>query len=181
MSLNEKSSIVADSTFFLCFLEDIEQPEVLARMLNRFDFLMTPLVYKEVSKCANFKNIETNPKLILVPRENLGEILRPFFSKKQIEKGETEVIELAYEFYANGTPRTFILDDNEPREFITRNLSYLVDLMIGTVGFVGECYYKYEILEKNEATVILFTISMSNFRVSKEIISEVLAKIDTCR
>jgi len=170
--------MLADSSFYLCFLEDIEQPEVLLRILRRFDFLITPIVYKEVSKCNNFGYIQFNPKITMFPKENLGEILKPFFGKKEIEKGETEVIELAYEFYADGTPKKFILDDNEPRLFVTRNLPYLLGLMIGTVGFVGECCYEYQILEKNEAVAILLVIRTSNFRVAPEIISEVLTKIE---
>ena len=179
MSLNEPNPMLADSSFYLCFLEDIEQPEVLTRILSRFDFLITPIVYKEVSKSGNFECVRSNPKIILFPKENLGEALRPFFSKRQMEKGETEVIELAYEFYADSAPKMFILDDKEPRLFVMQNLPYLVNLMVGTVGFVGKCCYEYEILEKSEATAILTVISTSTFRVAPEIISEVLAKIDS--
>ncbi|MGD0978050.1 MAG: hypothetical protein ABR962_02795 [Candidatus Bathyarchaeia archaeon] len=179
MSWIEPTQILADSSFYLCFLEDIKQPEVLTRILNRLDFLITPIVYEEVSKSDNFKHFRSNPKIILLPKENLGEILKPFFSKGQIEKGETEVIELAYEFYADGTPKMFILDDKEPRLFVMRNLPYLVELMVGTVGFVGKCYYEYEILKKNEASAILLVISTSTFRVEPEIINEVLTKINS--
>jgi predicted nucleic acid-binding protein len=171
--------MLADSTFYLCFLDDIEQPEVLIKILDRFNFLITPIVYKEVSKSNNFGHIQFNPKIIMFPKENLGEILRPFFSKKEIEKGETEVIELAYEFYADGTPKMFILDEKEPRLFVTRNLPYLVELMIGTVAFVGECYYEYAILGKSEAASIVLLISTSKFRVSAEVISEVFSKIES--
>jgi predicted nucleic acid-binding protein len=171
--------MLADSSFYLCFLEDIKQPEVLKRILGSFKFLITPIVYDEVSKSENFKHIGSNPRIILLPKENFGEVLRPFFSKKEIEKGETEVIEVAYQFYADGNPRMFILDDKEPRLFVMRNLPYLVELMIGTIGFIGRCSYEYEILEKNEASAILLVISTSTFRVEPEIISEVLAKINS--
>jgi len=178
VSLNESSEMLADSSFYLCFLEDIKQPEVLLRILQRFDFLITPIVYKEVSKSDNFNRIQSCHRLRLISKENLGEILKPFFSQKEIEKGETEVIELAYEYYAEGRPRMFIIDDKEPRLFVTRNLPYLSELMVGTVGFVGECYYEYAILDKNEASVLLLVISTSSFRVTPEIISEVLHQIE---
>jgi predicted nucleic acid-binding protein len=175
--LNETNVMLADSSFYLCFLEDIEKPEVLKKLLDGFTFLITPIVYNEVSKSRNFKHIKANPKIILLPKENLGEALRPFFSKKEIEKGETEVIELAYQFYVDNNPKMFILDERGPRLFVYRNLPYLAKLMIGTVGFVGKCYYKYAILEKNEASTIVVVISKSKFRVSAEVISEVLSKI----
>ena len=170
---------LADSSFYLCFLEDIEQPQVLIRILDKCDFLITPIVYKEVSKSDNFKNIQTHPKMFLVQKQYLGEALRPLFSKKQIEKGETEIIELAYHLYADNTPKKFILDDKEPRLFVQRNLPYLKKLMIGTIGFVGECYYEYHIFEKGEASTTVVVIGKSNFRVSAEVIREVLAKIDS--
>lgn len=179
MPLNETNEILADSSFYLCFLDDIEQPEVLERVLERFDFLVTPIVYKEVSKSINFKYVQNHPKIILVPKNHLGEVLRPFFSEKEIEKGETEVIELAYQFYANNDPRIFIIDEEGSRLFIIRNLPYLEKLMIGTVGFVGQCYYEYGILEKNEAYAIVLAISTSKFRVSAEVIRDVLSKIDS--
>lgn len=178
MSLNKSNEMLSDSSFYLCFLEDIEQPDVLLRIMQRFDFLITPIVYKEVSKSHNFGRIQSCPKLKLLQKESLGEILKPFFSKKEIEKGETEVIELAFEYYVAGLPRMFIIDDKEPRLFVTRNLPYLSDLMIGTVGFVGECSYEYAILDKYEASALLLLISTSSFRVEPEVISEVLAKID---
>jgi predicted nucleic acid-binding protein len=169
--------MLADSSFYLCFLEDIEQPQVLNRVLDRFDFLITPTVYREVGKSENFKSVQSHPKLVLIPKENLGEVLRPFFSKRQIEKGETEVIELAYQFYADENPKKFIIDDKEPRLFVIRNLPDLSKLMVGTVGFVGECYYEYDVLGKSEAAAIVLVISRSNFRVSAEVIREVLSKI----
>ena len=179
MLLNESKEILADSSFFICFLDDIEKPNVLDKILEKFDFLITPIVYTEVSKSINFKHIQKHPKILRVKKENLGEALRPLFSKKEIEKGETEIIELAYHFYVNGASRFFILDDDGPRFFVKRNLPHLEKLMIGTVGFVGECYYVCKILEKTEASAIVIIIGESKFRVSAEVIKEVLSKIES--
>ena len=148
-------------------------------MLDNFVFLITPIVQKEISRSGSFRNIQSHPKLFLYSKENLGEALRPFFSKKQIEKGETEVIELAYELYINGTPTWFILDDKQPRFFVVQNLPYLKNFMIGTVGFLGECYYEYKVFEKGETVAVIILISKSTFRVSADVISDVLAKIES--
>jgi predicted nucleic acid-binding protein len=115
----------------------------------------------------------------LVKKEHLGEALKPLFSEKQIQKGETEVIELAYQLFAEKNPTKFIMDDKEPRLFVTRNLPYLVRYMVGTVGFVGECYYNYHIFGKQEAYDTVVIIGASDFRVSKEVIKEVLSKIES--
>jgi len=136
-------------------------------------------VQEEVSRSSNFTQIQFHQKLIPYPKENLGEALRPFFSERQIQKGETEVIELAYDFFINGDSKMFILDDKQPRLFVQNNLHYLEDLMIGTVGFVGDCYCEYRIIEKGNARELVILISESPFRVSVDIIREVLAKIDS--
>jgi len=179
MLLNETNEILADSSFYLCFLDDIEQPKVLERILERFDFLITPIVYKEVSRSTHFKYVKNHPKIILVSKESLGEALRPFFSEKEIEKGETEVIELAYQFYANNDSKFFIIDEEGPRLFVIRNLPYLGKLMIGTVGFVGDCYSRCGILDKSEAYALVIMIDRSKFRVSAEVIRVVLSKMES--
>lgn len=179
MLSSDSNQIVADSTFYLCFLEDIHKPEVLIHVLDFFDFLITPLVQEEVSRSISYTEIQSHPKLIPYPKENLGEALRPFFSEKQIQKGETEVIELAYDFFINGNPKLFILDDKQPRSFVHRTLPYLEDLMIGTVGFVGDCYCDYSIIEKDNAQALVILISESPFWVSADVIRKVLAKIDS--
>jgi predicted nucleic acid-binding protein len=179
LPLNEDSQIVADSTFYLCFLEDIHKPDVLIHVLDNFDLLITPLVQREVSNSSNFIKIQLHPKLVPYQKENLGEALRPLFSEKQIRKGETEVIELAYDFYINGKSTMFILDDKQPRSFVHRILPYLEDFMIGTVGFVGDCYCEFGIIEKGNVKGLIILISQSPFRVSADVIREVLAKIDS--
>lgn len=179
MPVTEDNQIVADSTFYLCFLEDIKRPEALKSIIDEFDLLITPLVYKEVDCSSNFDVIKNHPKLILYPQEVLGEALRPFFSEKQILKGETEVIELAYNFYVDGTPKILILDDKQARSFVLRQLPYLQESLIGTVGFVGDCYCEYNVFEKDTAKTLVILIGESPFRVSAYVIREVLSKIDS--
>ena len=64
------------------------------------------------------------------------------------------------------------------RDFAYKNLLYLSELMVGTVGFVGECYYKYAILDKNEATARVLVIGQFSFGVTQVGISKVLHKIE---
>lgn len=175
----EDSQIVADSTFYLCFLEDIKNPEALKSIIDKFDLLITPMVYKEVDCSGNFGKIKNHQKLILYPKESLGEALRPFFSEKQILKGETEVIELAYNLYIIGKPKILILDDKQARSFVLRQLPYLQESLVGTVGFVGDCYCEYNVFEKDAAKTLVILIGESPFRVSVDVIREVLAKIDS--
>ena len=68
--------------------------------------------------------------------ENFDELLKPFFSVKEIEKGEDEVIAIAYVFNILELYFYFILDDESARHFVEINFSELKDRMYGTVGFI---------------------------------------------
>ena len=109
---------------------------------------------------------------------NFSEILRPFFSKYENEKGEGEIVALAVLLYGMNRLEKLILDDDGPREFVERNLTHMLDFMTGTVGFVGICCYETHLLEKAHSLQILSEIEHSNFRVSQDVLSKVRSLID---
>lgn len=165
--------IVADSSFYICFLEDIKRPDVLLLMLSEFQFVMGDKVHSEISKCTNYCSIRGNKHIAVVCNLNFSEIFKPFFSKYETEKGEGEIIALAV--ILNGMRRLnkLILDDGGPREFVKRNLPHMMHLMTGTVGFVGRCCYETHILERDSSLQIISEIEKSNFWVSPQVLCEV--------
>jgi len=170
--------IVADSSFYICFLHDIQKPEILLLMLRAFDFAMGDKVHCEISKCIDYYFIRDNEHIVVVSDINFSEVLKPFFSKYENEKGEGEIIALAVLLYGMDRLNTFILDDDGPREFVEKNLTHILGLMTGTVGFVGKCFYETHILEKDRSLQVLSEIEHSNFRVSQEVLSEVRSLIN---
>ena len=178
MSLTKDNQMIADSSFYLCFLEDIKKPDVLISVLDKFELFIPPLVCREISVSSNFNTIQTHPKLTRY-NGTFGEALRPFFSEKQVQKGETEVIGLAYDFFIKGNPKRIILDDKQARSFVQRHLPELQKLLTGTIGFVGDCYCKYTIFEKDYTRSLVMLIRDSPFRVPKDVISEVLDRINS--
>ncbi len=174
-------SIVADSSFYLCFLDDIKRDDILSVILNQFLFHLPPKVFDEVSASQNFSQVRSNGNLIKVnERYNYGEILKPFFSKKQVEKGEAESIALAYVWHRANRCDKLILDDGEARSFVEANISSLKAIMIGTVGFIGDCHCVFSIFNKDKALELLHLIKGSLFRIKDKDLNNVKQRIEGC-
>jgi predicted nucleic acid-binding protein len=111
---------------------------------------------------------------------NYKEILKPFFSKRQVEKGEAEAIALAYIWYKTNRCHKLILDDGQARAFVEANIGLLRAIMIGTVGFIGDCHCFYSIFGKDEALKLLYAIKNSTFRIKDKDLSNVKQRIEGC-
>jgi len=174
--------IVADSSFYICFLDDINRPEILLRIINEFNFIVTPLIKKEIEKSKNYAYISENQN-ILYSNSSLdyGEIIKPFFAQEEIIRGEHEVIGAAYFLYKLNKLFCFILDDKEPRKFVVYNIPDLAKLMVGTVNFVGLCCCSYKLLKKEEAILLLNQIKKSKFRIEENIINQAEIYIKRCK
>jgi predicted nucleic acid-binding protein len=177
---NKSKYIVADSSFYLCFLEDIQRPEVLLNMLNEFDFITGGMVYSEICRCKHFKSIDNGKHITLITGYDYGELLKPFFSKYEIKKGEAEAIGLAALLYGINKIKNLILDEDGPRFFVENNLPHLTYFMTGTVGFIGKCCCDSCILNKESALNLLSTIENSSFRVSHKVLNDVRNLIKRC-
>ena len=58
MSMSRSEKIFADSTFYICFLDDISDPQYLLKFIEKFDFLLTPIVKEEIKKSENYRFIK---------------------------------------------------------------------------------------------------------------------------
>ena len=175
--------VIPDSSFIICFLDDIQQPQYLIRIFNYdgFTFIIGRIVKNEISRSRRYDHI----KSIVENAESFeyyyyGEILRPFLSIEEIEKGEHEVIATAYVMHSLGFDIIFILDEDDPRKFVENNFPDLVDKMTGTVGFIEKCHCVFDIFEKDESIDILRLIKNSKFRVKAEIIEQAIENIRRC-
>ncbi len=180
MPVHNVELIIADSSFYICFLEDIQKPTHLLKMLNKFSFLIGPIVLNEVSKCTNYGYIKEAEGITRLASFNFGEILSPFFSKDQIKKGEAEVIALAYIQYESGMIHKFILDDGAARKIVCKNFRNLSKIMTGTIGFIADCHCDFSIFSKAVALTLLNEIKCSTFFVEYRVLSSVMGRIEGC-
>lgn len=179
--MSRTNNVIADSSFYICFLDDISRPSFLQLVFsNSFQFLTTRILHNEIKKSKNYFQIQNNGIIELSFSYDISEILRPFFGRNEILKGEHEVIAFAFILYQINHNFGIILDEIGPRRFVEKNFPYLVSLMNGTVGFVGRCHCDYNIISKKETLDILQAIKNSKFRVSNNIISSVESEVKSC-
>jgi len=166
--------IIADSSFYVCFLDCIQDSQSLIKIIDKFKMHMGKQVLGEIKKSSNFYKIQNKTfNLFNNPNLNLGEALRPFITEEQISKGEHEVIILAYVFGGTGIDFWVVIDEKSKRNLLKRVVPEVSDKLLGTINFIGLCNNKYNIFNKQESLTILDKITSSNFRVKPEIIADV--------
>lgn len=174
------TTIVPDSSFYICFLDDINKPQYLHQLLecNAFRFITGSRIKEEVSRSSNYKMIEKTVEIHvqIFMYYNYGEILRPFFSLEEITRGEHEVIAIAYILHFLEIEFTAILDDDGPKKFLQKNFPKILTRVTGTVGFIKLCCSR-RVFSKEEAISILVLIKNSKFRVRSEIVDETIEEI----
>jgi predicted nucleic acid-binding protein len=174
-------SLIPDSTFYICFLDDIKKPEYLKKIIhnNNFNIFIGQIINNEIKKSNNYKSLEKDmgSKIKLFKYYQYGEILRPLFSKEEIKKGEHEVIVIAFILFSENEKFIAILDDIAPRNFIQKNFPKIYKSIEWTVGFIKNCFYKYKIFSKEETLIILKLIQNSKFRIDSGIISRIISEV----
>ena len=176
--------VIPDSSFYICFIDDIKEPKYLIRVMsaNVMEFIIGQKIKEEIKRSQNYNAIE-------IPIDNhtqsfeyykYGEILKPFFSAEEIKKGEDEVIAISYVMYHLGIAFIAIIDEDDSRNFVEKNFPELWEKLVGTVGFIELCYCKYKIFSKNECILLLNKIKRSKFRIKNLIIEETVERIRRC-
>ncbi len=179
----EKIKVIPNSTFFICFLDDIERPESLSKIMTyeEFNFVLGRIVRNEISKSRNYQKISYHiENATLMEYEAFEEVLKPFMSSDEISRGEHEAIAIAYVMDYLGERVILVLDDEDARKFVSKNLKGLSGSMVGTIGFIKKCCCNYAIFDKNEAISILLGIKKSKFRINERIIEDVIKEIEGC-
>lgn len=178
--MHKSESIVADASFYLCFLEDIKHPQILVKILDNFLFFLPPAVFDEIRVCKTFFHIKGHRNTQQVTGYDYGAILEPFLGKKQLGRGEAEAIAIAYIWQDVRKCDRLILDDGEARLFVQTNIPILQNLMTGTVGFIGDCHCTSALFEKQQAIDLLNAIGKSTFRIKDKDLSNIRKRIEGC-
>lgn len=184
--------LIPDSSFFICFFEDIKDfvnPEDLINFFSiinsNFDIQVTPIVRSEITKKHQYHIYDVfAPEFIYVNFDQstvedltLLEILKPL-----VGKGEFEVIALAkYYQQEEANDFIFVLDDDEARSKIKLFLNELEPHLKGTVGLIKFGCINLGIFNCNDSINILRCIENSNFRISSMLINSITNEVrDHC-
>ncbi len=172
---------MADSSFYICFLDDIACPALLNLMLEGpFQFLITRIVHDEIKASENYLQIQAERLKKLEEPFDISEILRPFFGKDEASKGEHEVVAFSLILYENDPDLIIILDDAQPRKMLERHNPRVANNVYGTVGFVASCHCDYDILQKRDTLEAIRAVGESKFRVSGDIIRQAESQVREC-
>jgi predicted nucleic acid-binding protein len=180
----KKMSIIPDSSFFICFLDDIEKPQQIIDLLDvkLFSFFIGKITSTEIQKSKNFTKIETRffQEIIVYDYFEYGEIVKMFFSELELKKGEHEVFIISFILTSIGDPFVAIIDDGPAKKFFKLNIPEKGNSLTGTVGFVRFCSCKCKVFIKEVAIGILVSIKQSKFYVPSSIIDATIEDISTC-
>jgi hypothetical protein len=171
--------LVADSSFYLCFLDDIECPLDLVEILKKFKAHVSTRILSEISKSRRADKVKKHINIFEEGIPNLGEALRPFLTQKQIDSGESEVLILAYICFNLGISFVLVIDDKSPRKFVKMNFSYIEDELKYTSEFITDCCLLYKIFHTEKAISLLNKVKDSKFRVPEEAVIKEIKKIES--
>lgn len=172
----DNKRLIPDSTFFSFFLHNTSEPESLKRIVDNFYIEIPPRVGEEIKNCKHYPSMDSFKNKLHIFQGNLNftELLKPFFSKEEKERGEHDVIVVGY--FCNEMKLDFlmIIDDGGARRFISRNFPYLNSKIEWTACFISDCYSKFGIFKKEEVLDLLDKMGKSTFRIDKQSLSKII-------
>jgi predicted nucleic acid-binding protein len=174
--------VVSDTSFYICFLDDIQRVDALLRLLTCewYGFVMGAIIRREVTakECPMefLKALDTHVERY--EYYNYGEILRPFFGDSEIERGESEAVVISFILHTRGEYHRLIIDESPARRFIERTHPDLLRYLTGTVGFVESATVARNVFTPEEAIEILRSISSSRFRIDPGMVQEAIERLE---
>jgi hypothetical protein len=169
--------IFPDATFFICFIEDIEEPETCIAIVKQYSTQVVGVVATEVLRTNRADQVLSHTTVWNSGPIKLGESVRPFLTKHQQERGEHELIAAAWAVAQTGEEILVILDDGDARSFVSSRLPLLREKMCGTVKFVQVSSTDHGKIERNDALRVLQKIRSSKFRCPVEVIATAEAQV----
>jgi len=159
---NNVNGVSADSSFYICFVDDLEEKEWIYKFIKLYSFYIGRRVLSEIPD--TLLNDDDFRNSVTVVDYDYYSLIKPIFGRdpKHLEDGEYEAIGIAHYLDILGELRYLILDDRRAKNFVKNNFEYLADKVVGTIGFIRnscledrklECEKGVEILNKIKETV----------------------------
>ena len=117
--------LVADNSFYSCFLNDINETEILIRYLDNFKHHIGPRIKDELSKSNNYIQIANHQNLNYFPESqlNISAIVSPLFSSEEKHKGEqSEESQISANFYYCARLNIIVQNFKTVQSLLNRNI-----------------------------------------------------------
>jgi predicted nucleic acid-binding protein len=174
--------VVPDSSFYICFLDDIQRVDALLRLVtcDAYSLVMGVVIRREVTakRCPEDFLDAVNTHVEAFEYSTYGEILRPFFSVEEVDKGETEAVVISFILHQRGEVHVLIIDESPARRFVGRRFPDLERYMTGTVGFLETSTVLRNISTPEETIDLLREMLVSTFRVDPGIVHEAIERLE---
>ena len=153
----EKKGIAADSSFFICYADDINQCDMLYNFVKLYDIYIGEKILDETKKIFNKLNLLSSINVINV---RYYELIKPFFGRNQkhLCDGEYEAIGISLYLYDKNILKFLIIDDKTPKKFVMNHFPELTQFLVGNIGFIKTCCLIDKTISKDEALKILEAI-----------------------
>lgn len=174
--------IVPDSSFYICFLDDIRRVDALLRLMTceYYSLVMGSVIRREVTakECPEDFLDALHHHVEGFEYQAYGEILRPFFGDEEIRKGESEAVVISFILHRMGERHILIIDESPARRFVGGRFPELLQYLTGTVGFLETCTVLRNIFTPEEAIELLRAMLASTFRIDPDIVHEAIEKLE---
>ncbi len=183
-NMNKETNVIADSSFYIYFLEETSEPDTLLKIIDRLKFLISEKIINEITiKNNKFSLIASNKMHIMTIPVDIKEIFAPIMTIKQIQSGEADVIFMSFHLLRLNKKPIVVLDDKQARSFLLKNvLSNFTsidsnEIIYYTLAFLTKCTIEYRIIDQDDAIRILNKTKDSGFRASNKQIDTNINKI----
>ncbi|MDI9394462.1 MAG: hypothetical protein QM426_03155 [Euryarchaeota archaeon] len=153
-------NIVADTSFYLCYHNDIRNNECLNAFLDSYSFYLGSRILSELPKSL----VESDNFLSVVNfnDESFFELIKPFFGRSTTHEndGEYEAIGLAYHLNLHFGLKYLIIDDGRAYKFVASNFKSLEHKLTRNIGFIVKSYKEDSVLSLKMAIEILESIKL---------------------
>ncbi|NJD76573.1 MAG: hypothetical protein FIB08_05675 [Candidatus Methanoperedens sp.] len=153
-----EEGIVPDSSFYICFANDLKRREWLYELANLYPVYIGKRILKEIFKeVSDDKDFLSTVKIIDF---DYYELIKPYFGRNEmhIDDGEYEAIGIAHFLVIKGYLRYLIIDETRARNFVNRHFPSLTDKMVGTIGFLRDGCCKDKKISALKVLGILYAI-----------------------
>ena len=153
-------TVVADTSFYLCYHDDINKRDFLDVFLDSYSFHLGPRILNELpvalSKSDRFLSA------IKFNDECFFELIKPYFGRSENHRndGEYEAIGLAYHLNFHFGLKYLIIDDKRAYNFVKANFTSLEHKLIRNIGFIVNSCKKDSIISLAMAIEILESIKL---------------------